>query len=137
MNFYLIVYGSIAGANSLFTILRAFLFAYGTIRAATVIHNQLLQRALKVMIRKSRAGWGSCKSFCLDVLLIIGSKGLGGGLGFLLIFADELPVGLYPKRATPQPAQGADELGFKTCPVRLVLFLGEGFYGCHLHVFTH
>ncbi|NXR01079.1 MRP7 protein, partial [Sagittarius serpentarius] len=50
VNFYLIVYGSIAGANSLFTILRAFLFAYGTIRAATVIHNRLLQRALKATI---------------------------------------------------------------------------------------
>ncbi|XP_063184853.1 ATP-binding cassette sub-family C member 10 isoform X4 [Chroicocephalus ridibundus] len=50
VNFYLIVYGSIAGANSLFTILRAFLFAFGTIRAATVIHNRLLQRALKATV---------------------------------------------------------------------------------------
>ncbi|NXE04622.1 MRP7 protein, partial [Lophotis ruficrista] len=50
LNFYLIVYGSIAGANSLFTILRAFLFAYGTICAATVIHNRLLQRALKATV---------------------------------------------------------------------------------------
>ncbi|KFU84875.1 Multidrug resistance-associated protein 7 [Chaetura pelagica] len=50
VNFYLIVYGSIAGANSLFTLLRAFLFAYGTIRAATVIHYQLLQRVLKATI---------------------------------------------------------------------------------------
>ncbi|NXW92597.1 MRP7 protein, partial [Alopecoenas beccarii] len=50
VNFYLTVYGSIAVANSLFTILRAFLFAYGTIRAATVIHNRLLQRALKATV---------------------------------------------------------------------------------------
>ncbi|NWR73859.1 MRP7 protein, partial [Centropus unirufus] len=50
VNFYLIVYGSIAGANSLFTILRAFLFAYGTIRAATVIHSRLLQRAIKATV---------------------------------------------------------------------------------------
>ncbi|NXN27692.1 MRP7 protein, partial [Nycticryphes semicollaris] len=50
VNFYLIVYGSIAGANSLFTILRAFLFAYGAIRAATVIHNRLLQRVLKATV---------------------------------------------------------------------------------------
>ncbi|XP_051470660.1 ATP-binding cassette sub-family C member 10 isoform X2 [Apus apus] len=50
VNFYLIVYGSIAGANSLFTLLRAFLFAYGTIRAATVIHYRLLQRVLKATI---------------------------------------------------------------------------------------
>ncbi|NXU52281.1 MRP7 protein, partial [Turnix velox] len=50
VNFYLIVYGSFAGANSLFTILRAFLFAYGTICAATVIHNRLLQRVLKATV---------------------------------------------------------------------------------------
>ncbi|NXK85455.1 MRP7 protein, partial [Formicarius rufipectus] len=50
VNFYLIVYGSIAGANSLFTILRAFLFAYGALRAATVIHKRLLQRALKATV---------------------------------------------------------------------------------------
>ncbi|XP_061847183.1 ATP-binding cassette sub-family C member 10 isoform X2 [Colius striatus] len=50
VNFYLIVYGSIAGANSLFTILRAFLFAYGTFHAATVIHDRLLQRALKATV---------------------------------------------------------------------------------------
>ncbi|NXS08480.1 MRP7 protein, partial [Neodrepanis coruscans] len=50
VNFYLIVYGSIAGANTLFTILRAFLFAYGTLCAATVIHNRLLQRALKATV---------------------------------------------------------------------------------------
>ncbi|NWI64440.1 MRP7 protein, partial [Todus mexicanus] len=50
VSFYLVVYGSIAGANSLFTILRAFLFAYGAIHAATVIHNRLLQRALKATV---------------------------------------------------------------------------------------
>ncbi|XP_074920341.1 ATP-binding cassette sub-family C member 10 isoform X2 [Chelonoidis abingdonii] len=50
VNFYLTVYGSIAGANSVFTILRAFLFAYGTIRAATVIHSRLLQRVMKATV---------------------------------------------------------------------------------------
>ncbi|NWU90204.1 MRP7 protein, partial [Upupa epops] len=50
VNFYLIVYGSIAGANSLFTVIRAFLFAYGTNRAATIIHSRLLQRALKATV---------------------------------------------------------------------------------------
>ncbi|KAM6128193.1 ATP-binding cassette sub-family C member 10 isoform 2-T2 [Pterocles gutturalis] len=50
VNFYLTVYGSIAGANSLFTVLRAFLFAYGTIHAAVVIHNRLLQRVLKATV---------------------------------------------------------------------------------------
>ncbi|NXQ63375.1 MRP7 protein, partial [Anthoscopus minutus] len=50
VNFYLIVYGSIAGANSLFTITRAFLFAYGALRAAAVIHDRLLQRVLKATV---------------------------------------------------------------------------------------
>ncbi|NXO20870.1 MRP7 protein, partial [Cisticola juncidis] len=50
VNFYLIVYGSIAGANSLFTIIRAFLFAYGALRAAAVIHDRLLQRVLKATV---------------------------------------------------------------------------------------
>uniref|UniRef100_A0A8B9P5N0 ATP-binding cassette, sub-family C (CFTR/MRP), member 10 n=1 Tax=Apteryx owenii TaxID=8824 RepID=A0A8B9P5N0_APTOW len=50
VTFYLTVYGSIAGANSLFTILRAFLFAYGTIRAATVIHSRLLQQVMKATV---------------------------------------------------------------------------------------
>ncbi|NXA64135.1 MRP7 protein, partial [Mohoua ochrocephala] len=50
VNFYLIVYGSIAGANSLFSIIRAFLFAYGALRAAAVIHNRLLQRVLKATV---------------------------------------------------------------------------------------
>nr|XP_020667452.1 multidrug resistance-associated protein 7 [Pogona vitticeps] len=50
VNFYLTVYGSIAGANSVFTILRAFLFAYGTIHAATVIHNRLLSRVMKATV---------------------------------------------------------------------------------------
>ncbi|NXB55079.1 MRP7 protein, partial [Leucopsar rothschildi] len=50
VSFYLIVYGSIAGANSLFTIIRAFLFAFGTLRAAAVIHDRLLQRILKATV---------------------------------------------------------------------------------------
>ncbi|NXO61500.1 MRP7 protein, partial [Phainopepla nitens] len=50
VNFYLTVYGGIAGANSLFTIIRAFLFAYGALRAATVIHDRLLQRVLKATV---------------------------------------------------------------------------------------
>ena len=48
VKFYLTVYGSLAVANSCFTFVRAFLFAYGGICAATVVHNSLLQRLLKV-----------------------------------------------------------------------------------------
>ncbi|XP_062400248.1 ATP-binding cassette sub-family C member 10 [Sardina pilchardus] len=50
VKFYMTVYGSLAGANTLFTAVRAFLFAYGGIRAATVIHNRLLDRILKATV---------------------------------------------------------------------------------------
>lgn len=48
MKFYLVVYGSIGLANTVFTGFRAVLFAYGAICAATTIHNRLLDRVLKV-----------------------------------------------------------------------------------------
>ncbi|XP_068177281.1 ATP-binding cassette sub-family C member 10 isoform X2 [Antennarius striatus] len=47
VRFYLMVYSSVAAANTVFTALRAFLFAYGVICAASVIHNRLLDRVLK------------------------------------------------------------------------------------------
>uniref|UniRef100_A0A4W5RYK3 ATP-binding cassette sub-family B member 6 n=1 Tax=Hucho hucho TaxID=62062 RepID=A0A4W5RYK3_9TELE len=50
VKFYLTVYGSIAGANTVFTAFRAFLFAYGGIRAATVVHNRLLDTVLKATV---------------------------------------------------------------------------------------
>ncbi|KAM7419823.1 hypothetical protein PAMA_016768 [Pampus argenteus] len=50
VSFYLTVYGSIAVANTVFTALRAFLFAYGAICAATAIHNRLLDRVLKATV---------------------------------------------------------------------------------------
>lgn len=50
VDFYLTVYGGIAVANTVFTALRAFLFAFGTIRAATVIHGNLLRRVLKATV---------------------------------------------------------------------------------------
>ncbi|KAM9362938.1 ATP-binding cassette sub-family C member 10 [Symphorus nematophorus] len=50
VKFYLTVYSSIAVANTVFTALRAFLFAYGTICAATAIHNRLLDRVLKATV---------------------------------------------------------------------------------------
>ncbi len=43
MNFYLVVYGSLGAANSLFSFIRAFLFAYGGICAARSIHEKLLE----------------------------------------------------------------------------------------------
>ncbi|KAM9315294.1 ATP-binding cassette sub-family C member 10 isoform 2-T2 [Pholidichthys leucotaenia] len=50
VKFYLTVYGSIAVANTVFTALRAFLFAYGVISAAAVIHNRLLDQVLKATV---------------------------------------------------------------------------------------
>ncbi|XP_056891799.1 ATP-binding cassette sub-family C member 10 [Takifugu flavidus] len=48
--FYLTVYSSIAAANTVFTAIRAFLFAYGTICAAKIIHNRLLDRVLQATV---------------------------------------------------------------------------------------
>uniref|UniRef100_A0A1A8RGJ1 ATP-binding cassette, sub-family C (CFTR/MRP), member 10 n=1 Tax=Nothobranchius rachovii TaxID=451742 RepID=A0A1A8RGJ1_9TELE len=50
VKFYLMVYGSIAVANTVFTALRAFLFAYGVVCAAEAIHNRLLDRVLKATV---------------------------------------------------------------------------------------
>ena len=48
MTYYLMVYGILAGCNTIFTLARAFLFAYGGICAATKIHRYLLKSILKV-----------------------------------------------------------------------------------------
>uniref|UniRef100_A0A671QBI8 Multidrug resistance-associated protein 7-like n=1 Tax=Sinocyclocheilus anshuiensis TaxID=1608454 RepID=A0A671QBI8_9TELE len=47
LKFYMTVYGSLAAANTVFTAARAFLFAYGAICAATVVHKRLLSSVLK------------------------------------------------------------------------------------------
>ena len=48
VSYYLTVYAVFAGVNSVFTLFRAFLFAYGGIHAATNIHRQLLNTIMKV-----------------------------------------------------------------------------------------
>ena len=48
MTYYLMVYGILAGCNTIFTLARAFLFAYGGVCAATKIHRYLLKSILKV-----------------------------------------------------------------------------------------
>uniref|UniRef100_A0A1A7XY85 ATP-binding cassette sub-family C member 10 n=1 Tax=Iconisemion striatum TaxID=60296 RepID=A0A1A7XY85_9TELE len=50
VKFYLMIYGSIAVANTVFTAFRAFLFAYGVVCAASAIHNRLLDRVLKATV---------------------------------------------------------------------------------------
>eukprot|EP00058_Branchiostoma_floridae_P004581 XP_002590069.1 hypothetical protein BRAFLDRAFT_83311 [Branchiostoma floridae] len=51
VTFYLTVYGALAGANTIFTLFRAFLFAYGGICAARVLHDQLLNSILQAKIQ--------------------------------------------------------------------------------------
>ncbi|XP_066282147.1 ATP-binding cassette sub-family C member 10-like [Branchiostoma lanceolatum] len=51
ITFYLTVYGALAGANTVFTLFRAFLFAYGGICAARVLHDQLINSILKAKIQ--------------------------------------------------------------------------------------
>ncbi|KAF4523999.1 hypothetical protein B566_EDAN013841 [Ephemera danica] len=47
ITFYLAVYGCIAGLNSIFTLFRAFLFAYGGVHAATSVHKKLLRSVIR------------------------------------------------------------------------------------------
>lgn len=48
LKYYLVTYGIFVGLNSLFTLFRAFLFAYGGIVAASKIHKALLKSIMKV-----------------------------------------------------------------------------------------
>lgn len=48
--FYLLVYGVLAASNSLFTLMRAFLFAYGGVTAARTLHKRLLDAVLYAKI---------------------------------------------------------------------------------------
>ena len=47
VKYYLIVYGIIAVANTMFSLMRAFLFAYGGICAARTIHNKILKSVIR------------------------------------------------------------------------------------------
>uniref|UniRef100_A0A914UWH6 ABC-type xenobiotic transporter n=1 Tax=Plectus sambesii TaxID=2011161 RepID=A0A914UWH6_9BILA len=49
--FYLYVYGGLAFANTMFTLARAFLFAYGGIVAAKNLHQKLVKTLLKARVR--------------------------------------------------------------------------------------
>lgn len=48
--FYLAIYGGIAAANTIFTFFRAFLFAYGGLKAATSLHSRLVDAVLQAKI---------------------------------------------------------------------------------------
>jgi ATP-binding cassette, subfamily C (CFTR/MRP), member 10 len=49
-NFYLEMYFVLAALNLLFTVMRAFLFAYGGVKAAAKVHRMLLKVVIKVGI---------------------------------------------------------------------------------------
>nr|ASS36022.1 ABCC10 [Samia ricini] len=50
-NFYLEVYFGLAGLNLVFTVMRAFLFAYGGVKAASRIHKVLLKVVVKAKVK--------------------------------------------------------------------------------------
>ncbi|XP_059046342.1 uncharacterized protein LOC131841950 [Achroia grisella] len=50
-NYYLEIYFALAGLNLIFTIMRAFLFAYGGVEAATRIHKSLLKVIVKAKVK--------------------------------------------------------------------------------------
>nr|XP_042909398.1 ABC transporter C family member 13 [Parasteatoda tepidariorum] len=50
LSFYLYIYGGLALINSIFTLFRAFLFAWAGIKAALFLHNSLLQRIVKATV---------------------------------------------------------------------------------------
>ncbi|XP_072239695.1 ATP-binding cassette sub-family C member 10 [Leuresthes tenuis] len=107
VKFYLTVYGSIAIVNTVFTALRAFLFAYGVICAASTIHNRLLDRVVKATVtffdvtplgrilnRFSSDLYSVDDSlpFILNILL----ANIFGLLGMLVVMSYSLPWVLVP-----------------------------------------
>ncbi|XP_045354278.1 ATP-binding cassette sub-family C member 10 isoform X2 [Leopardus geoffroyi] len=116
IRFYLTVYATIAGVNSLCTLLRAVLFAAGTIRAAATLHHRLLCRVLmapvtffestpagRVLNRFSSdvACADDSLPFMLNILLAnaVGLLGLlavlGSGLPWLLLLLPPLSIIYY------------------------------------------
>ncbi|TSS35866.1 Multidrug resistance-associated protein 7 [Bagarius yarrelli] len=107
LKFYMTVYGSLAAAHTLFTAARAFLFAYGAIHAATIIHRRLLDSVLKATVtffditplgrilnRFSSDIYGIDDSlpFVLNILL----ANVFGLLGMLVVISYGLPWVLLP-----------------------------------------
>ncbi|KAK0412633.1 hypothetical protein QR680_006320 [Steinernema hermaphroditum] len=70
--FYLTVYGCLAGANTIFTLIRAFLFAYGGVVSAKNLHKNVLGKVLRASI----AWWDSTPAgrvtnrLCADVYTV-------------------------------------------------------------------
>nr|XP_045012154.1 ATP-binding cassette sub-family C member 10 isoform X2 [Jaculus jaculus] len=116
IRFYLVVYATIAGANSLCTLVRAALFAAGTLQAAASLHRRLLGRVLlapvtffdstptgRILNRFSSdvACVDDSLPFLLNILLAnsVGLLGLlavlGSGLPWLLLLLPALSLIYY------------------------------------------
>ncbi|XP_051008844.1 ATP-binding cassette sub-family C member 10 [Acomys russatus] len=116
VHFYLIVYATIAGVNSLCTLLRAVLFAAGALQAAATLHHRILHRLLvaqvtffdstptgRVLNRFSSdvACVDDSLPFLLNILLAnsVGLLGLlavlGSGLPWLLLLLPPLSLVYY------------------------------------------
>ncbi|XP_037010121.2 ATP-binding cassette sub-family C member 10 isoform X1 [Artibeus jamaicensis] len=102
VRFYLTVYATIAGVNSLCTLLRAVLFAAGTLRAAATLHRRLLCRVLmapvtffdstpvgRVLNRFSSDV--ACVDDSLPFILNILLANSAGLLGLLVVLGSGLP----------------------------------------------
>ena len=56
VDFYLSIYATVAVANTVFSLIRAFLFAYGGMCAAKTIHSQLLKSVLRGRVIEYKNG---------------------------------------------------------------------------------
>ncbi|XP_004710924.1 ATP-binding cassette sub-family C member 10 isoform X2 [Echinops telfairi] len=102
VRFYLTVYATIAGINSLCTLLRAVLFAAGTLRAAATLHRRLLHRVLRAPVTffdstptgrvlNRFSSDVACADDSLPFLLNILLANSVGLLGLLAVLASGLP----------------------------------------------
>ncbi|XP_054347808.2 ATP-binding cassette sub-family C member 10 isoform X8 [Pongo pygmaeus] len=102
IRFYLTVYATIAGVNSLCTLLRAVLFAAGTLQAAATLHRRLLHRVLMAPVTFFNAtptgrilnrfsSDVACADDSLPFILNILLANVAGLLGLLAVLGSGLP----------------------------------------------
>ncbi|XP_021793009.2 multidrug resistance-associated protein 7 isoform X7 [Papio anubis] len=102
IRFYLTVYATIAGVNSLCTLLRAVLFAAGTLEAAATLHRRLLHRVLMAPVTFFNAtptgrilnrfsSDVACVDDSLPFILNILLANAAGLLGLLAVLGSGLP----------------------------------------------
>ncbi|KAM9005458.1 multidrug resistance-associated protein 7 isoform X1 [Sarcophilus harrisii] len=102
VQYYLTVYGAIAGANSICTLLRAILFAAGILQAASTLHQRLLNRVLRApvtffdctptgRILNRFSSDVACADDSLPFVLNIVLAQAAGLLGLLVILGSGLP----------------------------------------------